>query len=1313
INSTTTNNAYGLNWGTSMSTPAVTGALALMYERFRQIHGGANPPGSLVKALACNTADDLGNVGPDYTFGFGLINARRAVEAVDSNRYFINAVSNGGTATHVITVPVNTRRLKVLLYWADPAAAVNAGVSLVNDLDIRVTEPSAILHYPLILNNSPANVNYVAVEGIDHLNNIEQVVIENPIAGTYTIQVNGFAVPFGSQEYIISYEIVQPSITVEYPFGGEKFVPGETENIRWSADRNEVNDFTLEYSADGGFNWVTIDNNVAATARRFSWSIPLGLNTSQALVRVSRNGTVLTDQSDFGFTILGSPVVTATNICEGAIQLDWAAVNGATSYDIMQLAGDSMQLIGNTTGISWLVKGLNKNKLAWLGVAAKNGMVAGRRSLSVSARPNSGDCSLAAFNNDLKVDSILEPNSARQGFANEGDAVKAVKILIRNLGTVPVSGPFSVSYHYANTTVTETVNTLIAAGGDFVYTFTGAYPIVTGGFKYDFKSWVSLATDGNHLNDTAYKTVRYINNDAITSMPVTEGFESFPVAEFKLSEMAIGENKRLDFSAGSERGRARSFVNTGFAFSGNRAMTLDQTPYNNVANADSLTISYNLSNYLSKQLRLDFYYKNHGQDDANGNKVWVRGSENDAWVQAYDLFANQSALGTWKRAIININEVMGSAVPPQSISPTFQVKIGQEGRTSANVANAVVDMDDGYTFDDLTLDEALNDVGILKINSPAIKDCSLGSVSPIGIRLKNYNSISLNNLMVSYQVNGGTVVTENIASIAADQTMDYVFAQTADLSAYIDYNISVWVKLPADTYAANDSILNFSIHNSPVINSYPYLQNFESSDGYFYTKGTNSSWKWGTPLKNIIYKAASGTRAWVTSLTRNYNDVETSYLYSPCFDITGLIQPVLSFSHILELELNYDYSWVEYSTNGAVWQKLGAVGSGTNWYDETSLINWAGNNSSWHVASIDLPVPATTIRFRFVLSTDAGVTEEGIGIDDIHIFDKAPIYTGVPVTGITQNVSGNNWIHFSAGGKRMVSLNSNGADLGATAIQVHPFTGAVRNSNNQYYANRNIVVRSAIPAAGNVGVRFYFTESEAKSLVNAGGCNSCSKPADAYEMGITKYSGNTGDENGILEDDSTGLFQYILPAGTDIVPYDNGYYAEFSVNSFSEFWLSAGNIKPAINGVCPGETILFTVAAGGTSYQWQEDNGSGYANINDGTRYAGTKTAALQLINLPGTFSGYKYRCVKDGVNGNENAVRFTNVWNGNTGNNWFVATNWSCGMVPDQYSDVTIPGGINTYPFINANAAIKSISVHPGAIVTVSGLAELQIKGR
>jgi Subtilase family len=1315
VTSTTSYNGYGVNYGTSMASPVATGSLSLMYERYRQIHGGANPKSSLMKALVCNTAEDLGNAGPDYTFGFGMLNARRAVEAIDSNRYFINTVSNGGNTAHIITVPANTRRLKVMLYWTDSAAAINAAVALVNDLDLTVTGPSASLHHPLILNPSPANVNDAAAEGIDRVNNIEQVVIENPAAGTYTIHINGFAVPFGSQEYVISYEIVKPSVTVEYPYGDEKLVAGETENIRWSAYGNEGNNFTIEYSVNNGAGWTMIDNNVAPDSRKYSWLVPSGFNTNQALVRVSRNGTLLTDQSNFNFTILGSPVVTASNVCEGAIQLDWGAITNATSYDVLQLVGDSMKVIANTTNISYLMKGLNKNAIAWFGIAAKNGTVTGRRSISVSALPNAGACTLASFNNDLKVDSILEPNTARQGFANAGNAIKPVKILIRNLGTVAVSGPFNVSYRYSSTTaaVTETINAVIAAGGNYIYTFIGSYPIVPAGFRYDFKSWVSLAADGNHLNDTAYKTVKYINNDAITSMPVTEGFESVAAAEFTIPEMAIGDNKRLDFSDGSERGRARTFVNTGFAFNGTRAMTLDQTPYNDSTSADSLTISYNLLNYASKQLRMDFYYKNHGQADAPGNRVWMRGSENSVWVQAYDLFINQPPLGTWKRGIININDVLGNAVPPQSITSTFQVKIGEEGRTSANSAHAVIDIDDGYSFDDLAMNEVINDVGVIKINSPDISGCSLGSANPVSIKIKNYNNATLNNLPVSYQVNGGAVITENIASIAPNQTMDYVFTHTADLSAYTDYNVNVWVKYPTDSYSVNDSILNLNMHNSPVISSYPYLQNFEINDGYFFTGGTNSSWEWGTPAKPIIHKAASGTKAWVTNLTGNYNDNETSYLYSPCFDIHALIHPVLSFSHILITELNYDHSWVEYSTDGAVWQKLGNAGSGTNWYDDAPLIAWSGGNTSWHVASIDLPLSATNIRFRFVLGSDGGVTEEGIGIDDIHVFDKSTIYTGSPVTGITQGVNSNNWVNFSSGGNRIVSLNSNGTDLGATTIQVHPYSGSVRSSNNQYYANRDIVVRTSKPPSGNVGVRFYFTEAEAQNLVNAEGCISCSKPQDPYELGITKYSGNAGDENGVLDDDTTGFFQYILPANTVIVPYDNGYYAEFSVNSFSEFWLSAGNIKPAGSGVCPGETILLTAFDGGTDYQWQEDRGSGYANINDGARYSGTNTAELQLINLPATFSGYKYRCITDGITGNENAVSFANVWNGNTSSNWFVAANWGCGTVPDQYTDVIIPNGITVYPVINATTTIKSISVHPGAIVTVSATVKLQISGR
>ncbi|MCW3092820.1 MAG: peptidase and in kexin sedolisin [Ferruginibacter sp.] len=1312
ITSTTTYNTYGSKSGTSMASPAVTGALSLMYERYRQLHGGANPGASLMKALVCNTAEDLGNAGPDYTYGFGMLNARRAVDAIENNQYFINSLSNGGNATHTIAVPANTIALKVMLYWADAAGAINASVALVNDLDLTVTAPGNVLHRPLILNAAPALVNNTAAEGVDRLNNIEQVVLQNPPAGSYSIEVNGFAIPSGAQEYIVSYEFVLSPIIVEYPFGGEKLVPGETESIRWSAPGNSLNNLTIDYSVNNGLSWTTIDNSVPASTRKYAWTIPPGINTTLGMIRVSGNGTLLRGRS-LSFNILGSPLVTATNPCLGAILLGWPAIAGATSYDIVKLAGDSMQVIGNTSSTSWLIQGLNTNAMVWLGVAAKNGTVTGRRSVSVGILPNSGACTLAAFNNDLKVDSILEPNSARQGFANASNATRPVKILIRNLGQVPVNGPFNVSYTYGGSTVTEIINLVITAGGTYTYTFTGTYPVIAAGFKYDFKSWVSLAADNNHLNDTAYKTVKYINNDAITSMPVKEDFESFTVAEFTLPEMAIDNNNRLDFSSGTPRGRARSFVNTGFAFNGNRAITLDQAPRNSVATADSLTISYNLSNYVSKQLRFDFYYKNHGQADAPGNKVWLRGSETSPWVQAFDLFANQSAFGSWTRGLININDVLGAAVPPQIVTQTFQVKIGQEGNNSANVANAVNEMDDGYTFDDLVLTEVSNDVGITKINLPENSNCSYSATNPVSIQVKNYNSNTLNNFPVSYQVNGGAIVTENIAAIGPNQTIDYSFAQTADLSAFIDYSIDVWVKYPSDSYPANDSILNYTLHHSPLISSFPYLQNFESNDGFFYTKGTNSSWKWGTPTKAAISKAASGTKAWVTSLTGNYNDNELSYLYSPCFDVHSLTQPVLSFSHILTTEQNYDYSWVEYTTDGIVWKKLGTVGAGTNWYENTSLISWADPNTRWHVASIDLPLGATDIRFRFVLSSDAGLTEEGIGVDDIHIFDKESVYVGLPVTGITQDVNGNNWIDFSSGGKRVVSLNSHGADLGAATVQVHPYTGPVRNSNNQYYADRDIVVQTAKVPAANVSVRFYFTDAEVQRMVTASGCAACTNLTDAYQLGVTKYSGTAGQENGLLGDDTTGYFQYILPAATVIVPYDNGYYAEFSVSNFSEFWLSRATIKPSASGVCPGETMLFSAAGGGSNYQWQLDSGSGYGNISEGTLYQGTHTPDLQLINLPTSFSGYEYRCIIDGLNGPANMVRFTNIWNGNTDANWFTAANWSCGSIPGQNTEVIVPGGMAVYPLVNANTSVKSISVQSGGMVTVGTGAVLQINGR
>ncbi len=1324
--STNANNNYGANYGTSMACPAVSGGLTLMHERFRQRNGGANPKSALMKAIVCNTADDLGNPGPDYTYGFGMLNVRRAVDAIDSSRYFVSSMTGNGSNTHNFTVPANTRRLKVMLCWHDLPASASAASSLVNDLDLVVITPSFSLKRPLILNSSPAAVNSNATEGPDHVNNIEQVVIDNPVPGVYSANINGYSLPGGTQEYAVSYEIISNGVTVEHPAGGETLVPGETETIRWSSAGSESNSFTLEYSADNGSNWTLISNTVPAASRSYTWTVPAGATTG-GRIRISRNSSPYTDQSDAAFTVLGQPELTVTNPCPGSAQLSWNAITGATGYDILQLSGDTLRTVGITAGTSFLLTGLNPNATAWLGVAARLNGMQGRRSVSVPVQPAGGACTLAAFSNDLRIDTILEPNSARRFFSDAGNVSRPVRIRIRNGGNSTVNGPFSVSLALGNGSplFTETINSSLAAGASLTYSFSGTLPLQPQGGVYPLKVWVTHPSDPFRNNDTAYKTVKDIPNDPLSSLPFTENFESLPELTVSGNEMAVGGNSYLDFRSSTSRGRARSFVNSGMALSGNRALTLDQAPYSTSTNADSAILSYNLSAYTGRQLRVDFYYKNHGQADAPGNRVWIRGSDRDPWVQAYDLFAAQAELGGWSKAMINVNDVLGSAVPAQSVSSSFQLKIGQEGNTSANSVQPEVDIDDGYTLDNLVLNEAVNDVSLLSILTPDPGGCGLTASTPLSIRLRNYQPAALSNVQVNYSVNNGPVVTETISSLGAGQTLDYTFSQLMDLSAYTDYDINVWVKYSGDSYASNDSILHYRLHNNPVISRYPYYESFESDNGYYYTKGTNSSWEWGAPAKAIISKAPNGSKAWVTRLNGNYNDNETSYLYTPCFDLTGLARPMLSFSHLYDIEQDYDFTWVEYSTDGKTWQKLGTANAGTNWYDNAAGNNWSLSNTAWHVASFALPVNSFnpgTIRFRFVMSSDAGVSQEGIGIDDVRVFeqtdiagspaplfpasDGAPWNNGWKALGYGDAVMGPWWI--------VGEINTHGQDLGTVTITPYlNYNNPVRSSNNTYYLDKSFVVSSTTPPGGPVSLRLYFSDQQFQDLKNANNCAGCVSPGDPYELGVLQYKGSAAEEDYNLDNNNDGYYTFISADSTLIIPHNSGYYAEFSTRQLGECWFAANDAAPAASSQCAGAVIRFTTGSGTGTYQWQLNTGNGYTNISDGVNYSGTTGASLDISGLPSSSSGYRYRCLVNGNPGPEYTLRFRNIWTGEVSTSWFAAGNWSCGTVPDEFTDVVIPGGKVRYPVLTANAAVRSLRVLAGVPLQINNGVQLQVKGR
>jgi hypothetical protein len=95
----------------------------------------------------------------------------------------------------------------------------------------------------------------------------------------------------------------------------------------------------------------------------------------------------------------------------------------------------------------------------------------------------------------------------------------------------------------------------------------------------------------------------------------------------------------------------------------------------------------------------------------------------------------------------------------------------------------------------------------------------------------------------------------------------------------------------------------------------------------------------------------------------------------------------------------------------------------------------------------------------------------------------------------------------------------------------------------------------------SITVRFYFLDTETDTLIKATGCSGCSKPSSAYELGVSKYSDPDDNfENGTITDDNQGTWLFMNPSQVTKVPFDKGYYAEFKVKDFSEFWLNDGGL---------------------------------------------------------------------------------------------------------------------------------------------------------
>jgi hypothetical protein len=495
VYSTVDPNAYGFKTGTSMSCPGVAGVITQLFHAYRDLNGGVDPDGGLLKAIVMNTAEDLGNKGPDFKFGFGRINGMRALKILEDNLYEIAEIEQAASNTHTFEVPENTAEINIMVYWTDYEATVNTNWALVNNLDMVITDPDGQTWHPWILSHfpHPDSLNKPATRGVDNRNNVEQVSIETPIPGQYTLTVDGVAVPQGPQKYYLIYDFRIDPLKLTYPLGGEKLTPGGDELIRWDAIGDD-GEFVIEYSLDNGENWIVLKDGIEGNARYFDWVVPSAL-TGEAWMRISRNEIV--SQTEAPMNIVSVPQHLTINwACSNALHLEWNEVWGATGYVVYKLGEKFMEPIGTTWNNSFIVQNVSSTQTHWFSVSAiaPDG-AEGQRAIAIQKTPGTFDC------HDYDA-YLVDVPSVTWGLFQSCMQLSslAVTMQVKNFGLEPIENPI---FHFKlndGDVVTEAYEGIIMPDSTAYYTFSDVIDISEIG-SYSLDAWIEFAPDQNLENN--------------------------------------------------------------------------------------------------------------------------------------------------------------------------------------------------------------------------------------------------------------------------------------------------------------------------------------------------------------------------------------------------------------------------------------------------------------------------------------------------------------------------------------------------------------------------------------------------------------------------------------------------------------------------------------------------------------------------------------------------------------------------------------------------------------------------------------------
>ncbi|MFP9098561.1 fibronectin type III domain-containing protein [Flavobacterium sp. RHBU_24] len=188
--------SYSSASGTSVAAPSATGTLLLL-QQYYNLKNNNFMKAATVRGLMIHSADEAGDApGPDYKFGWGLINAEKAANVISKDNFqsviLENTLTQGNPYVMNVTA-LGNGPLVATLCWTDPAGnpitnneVDDATAALVNDLDVRITK-GGTNYMPWKLDaGNPGNA---ATQGDNIVDNVEKIQVANP-TGDYTVTVS-------------------------------------------------------------------------------------------------------------------------------------------------------------------------------------------------------------------------------------------------------------------------------------------------------------------------------------------------------------------------------------------------------------------------------------------------------------------------------------------------------------------------------------------------------------------------------------------------------------------------------------------------------------------------------------------------------------------------------------------------------------------------------------------------------------------------------------------------------------------------------------------------------------------------------------------------------------------------------------------------------------------------------------------------------------------------------------------------------------------------------------------------------------------